>query len=270
METQLPPEKRPYKNGVDHGKAQGRGTFAPRSWSFLWRAKVEAAVAIGVIAGVIGVFIYLVQIPGALLVRLVDDKKMPVSKARAECRHPSGLTMAGFTDVFGEAKFPGLESGQWTCEVQPPERFFSPVLKGTATVAPRNPAAVELVAARGVEVEASVVRPEGAPRATPTIRAVCEGGTGWEARAGLLDGAALLYVPRDSKCRLGLVRGAPGYANGVPDQLVLDCSALPCTDVQGKPGARLYARLKPTAEQWQLARPPPEPDEAIEPAAAKK
>src|SRR5947208_322245 len=105
MEAQLPPD-RPYKNGVQKGK-RARASFEPRSWSFLWRAKLEGAVAVGVIAGVVAVFVYLVQIPGALVVRLLDDKRAPIIRAQVECRHASGLKMSGHTDVFGEAKFPG-------------------------------------------------------------------------------------------------------------------------------------------------------------------
>ena len=78
MEPQVPPVKRPHKN--DSGR--GRATFAPRSWSFLWRAKLEGAVVLVVIAGVVAVFIFLLQIPGALIVRVMDDKRMPVAKAR--------------------------------------------------------------------------------------------------------------------------------------------------------------------------------------------
>lgn len=268
MEPQVPPEKRPYKNGIAHGR--GRATFAPRSWSFLWRAKLEGAVVIGVIAGVVAVFIFLLQIPGALIVRVMDDKRMPVPKARAHCRHAgTGLEMVGITDVFGETKFPGLERGIWSCEVQPPDRFFSPLLIGTAKVWPRNPAVVELLATRGVEVEVSVARPQGAPRASPAIRAVCEPkagqpAQGWEARAGLLDGTALLYLPRDSSCRLGLVPGARGFVNGPPESTELACDSLPCEAISGQPGARLAVKLTPSREQWDAARPPPEPDEAAD------
>ena len=266
MQPQLPPEKKPYKNGVDHGRR--RGSFEPRSWSFLWRAKLEAVVAVLVIGGVVAVFVYLVQIPGALVVRLMDDKHQPVAKAQTRCHHAeSGLSMSGQTDVFGEVKFPGMQKGVWTCEVQPPDRFFSPLLTGSAKVSPRYPAAVELTAPRGVEVEVFVQRPDGAPRDSPAVRAVCAPSrglpaSGWEARAGLLDSTAILHLPRDSACNVGLLPGAPGWFNGPPDRAELDCTTLPCAPVTGQPGARVVVRLKPTRAQWDAARPPPEPDEA--------
>jgi hypothetical protein len=262
-----PPPKRPYKNGVDHGSGKQRGVFAPRSWSFLWRAKLEALVAFLVIAGVVGVFVYLVQIPGALIVRVMDEGHKPVIEAHARCRHPGAkLEMAGFTDVFGEAKFPGLERGQWTCEVDPPDRFFSPTLTGFAEVRPRRPAILELTAHRGADVEVQIVRPAGGPRAAVAVRAVCpaeqgEAATGWQARAGLMDGSAFVYLPRGRRCRIGLLKNESGPLYTVPERMTLDCEAMPCSEpLIGKSGEHLSAKLHPTREQWEAARPPPEAD----------
>jgi hypothetical protein len=221
-------------------------------------------VALGVIAGVVGVFVFLVQIPGALVVRLMDDKRLPVAKAQVRCRHQgTGLEMAGETDLFGEAKFPGLERGPWTCTVQPPDRFFSPVLNAVGDVQPRHPAIMELSAARGAELEVPVARPEGGPRAAVAVRAVCDGqpAQGWEARSGLLDGVALLYVPRGASCRVGLLAGELRFVGGKPPALELDCARLPCSEpFTAAPGERRLIALKPTAAQWELARPPPEPE----------
>ncbi len=270
-----PPSKAPYKNGVDHN-GRGRGNFAPRSWSFQWRAKVEGLVALGVIAGVVGVFVYLVQIPGALVIRVVDDGRHVIPKTEVRCHHPSsGLDMVGETDIFGEAKFPGLARGRWTCDVQPPARFFSPLLKASGEVRPRQPDVVELSAPRAVDVDVSIARPEGAPRAAVSVRAVCpaEAGLpplGWESRAGVLEGAAILYLPHDRKCRVALMHGDLGPLYFATDRMELDCDRMPCSDVvSGKPGAHLAIKLKPTREQWEAARPPPEPEMAADAGTLK-
>src|SRR5438270_282276 len=72
-----------------------------------------------------------------------------------------------------------------------------------------------------------VVRPQGAPRAKVAVRAVCGSDT-WEARAGLLDGRAVLFVPHGKPCEVGLVRPElPG--DGPVTQAAIDCAAQPCT-----------------------------------------
>jgi hypothetical protein len=225
-------------------------------------------VAFGVIAGVIAVFIFLVQIPGALVVRLLDEQKNAVIGARVVCRHPgSSKEMSGPTDAFGEAKFPGLEKGTWSCSVEPPARYFSPVFTTSLEVRPRLPAISELRVQRQADAAVTVVRPEGGARARAAVRVVCPAedskpALGWEARIGLLDGATTIYMPADRQCRIGLLRGAPGNVYATPDRLELDCANLSCSGVLvAKAGEHLSVTLKPDAAQWQAARPPPEPDD---------
>ncbi len=83
----------------------------------------------------------------------------------------------------------------------------------------------------------------------------------WEARAGLLDGRAVLWVPPGRSCHAGLVRPEiPG--DGPVTQAAVDCAAQPCTgELSGGVGQTSEAVLKPTAEQWNAVRPPPEPDQ---------
>ena len=91
------------------------------------------------------------------------------------------------------------------------------------------------------------------------MRAVC-GGETWEARAGLIDGRALLFVPHGAPCRVGLVRPElPG--DGPSTQRTLACDTEPCTgELTAGVGEELSLTLKPTAGQWAAVRPPPEPD----------
>jgi hypothetical protein len=91
------------------------------------------------------------------------------------------------------------------------------------------------------------------------VRAVC-GAETWEARAGLIDGRATLFVPHGVPCRAGLV--FPELpADGPSTQSKLDCAAQPCTDsITGGVGQELSATLTPSADQWAAVRPPPEPD----------
>src|SRR5213595_1232948 len=101
------------KNGVD----KRRGTFTPWFWSYRWAARIEAAIVACVFAGVIAIMLFLFNMPGPLVV----DLQEPIKGARVRCTSPDGaVSYAGATDVFGEAKWPGLTKGPWTCEVTPP------------------------------------------------------------------------------------------------------------------------------------------------------
>lgn len=257
------------RNGVDRQRA----TFTPWFWSYRWAARIEAAVVVCVFAGVIAIMVFLFNMPGPLVVHVQDDKRQAIKGARVSCTSPDGTkTYAGETDVFGEAKWPGLAKGPWKCEVTPPPRFHGQVATGFATVVSRHPAMWTTTIERPAYLTVRVVRPEGAPRAAVAVRAVCEGNPKetWEARAGLLDGRARLFVPAGKACRAGLVRPElPG--EGPATQATLDCQAEPCTgELTGSVGQDLEAILKPTAEQWAAVRPPAEPDKPDEPRQAPK
>jgi hypothetical protein len=199
--------------------------------------------------------------PGPLVVHVQDDLKEPIKEARVRCTSPDGkTTFVGLTDAFGEAKWPGLDKGAWKCEVTAPPRFHAPMETGFATVVARHPTIWTTVIERPARVVVQVVRPQGAPRAPMAVRAVCGGDT-WEGRAGLLDGRATLYIPSGKPCRAGLVRPELPY-DGPVAQPVLECGAQPCTgELHGSVGEELTATLKPTLEQWTLARPPLEPEQ---------
>lgn len=248
------------KNGLDRQHA----TFTPWFWSYRWAARIEAAIVACVFAGVFAIMIFLLQMPGALVVHLQDDLRQPIKGARVRCTSPDGATsFAGLTDVFGEAKWPGLTKGAWKCEVTPPDRFHAGVSTGFATVAARHPAMWITSIERPGRIRVRLVRPQGAPRAAIAVRALCPGNPPetWEARAGLLDGRAVLWVPPGRSCHAGLVRPEiPG--DGPVTQAAVDCAAQPCTgELSGGVGQTSEAVLKPTAEQWNAVRPPPEPDQ---------
>ena len=262
------------KNGVD----RRRGTFTPWFWSYRWAARIEAAIVACVFAGVVFIMGFLFQMPGPLVVHVQDDQREAIKGARVRCTSPDGQTSyAGLTDVFGEAKWPGLAKGPWKCEVTPPDRFHAGVQAGFATVVSRHPAMWTTTIEQPGRFAVQVVRPEGAPRAKIAVRAVCgaeepalpaTGGAPraehpvetWEARAGLLDGRAMLFVPHGAACRVGLVRPElPG--DGPSTSRQLDCAAEPCTgELTAGVGQEISAVLKPTAAQWSAVRPPPEPD----------
>ena len=252
------------RNGIEHR----RGTFTPWFWSYRWSARIEAAIVACVFAGVIAIMIFLFQMPGPLVVHLEDDQHEPIKGARVRCTSPDGATShAGATDVFGEAKWPGLAKGPWKCEVTPPERFHAGVTIGYAQVSARHPAFWITSVERPARLLVQVVRPQGAPRASVAVRAVCSGEPAetWESRAGLLDGQAVLFVPHGRACRAGLVR-AELAGDGPVTQASLDCAAQPCTgELIGGVGQALEAVLKPTPEQWAAVRPPPEPDKPESP-----
>ena len=250
------------KNGVEQGR---RGSFTPWFWSYRFVAKIEAAIVVCVFAGVIAIMAFLVQMPGPLVVHVQDDTKQPVRGARVRCTSPDGQTSyAGTTDVFGEAKWPGLAKGPWKCDVDAPARFFAPQQSGYATVVARHPAIWTTTVERPGRVEVQVVRPEGQPRARVAVRAVCAGGGAWEARTGLIDGMATLYIPHGAQCRAGLVR--PELPDeGPPTQAHLSCDTEPCSgELSAGVGQAVNAVFKPDAQQWQAVRPPPEPDKPEE------
>lgn len=244
------------KNGVDRQHAG----FTPWFWSYRLAARLEGAVVICVFAGVIAIMAFLFQMPGPLVVHVDDDQRQPIRNAKVRCTSPDGETSySGLTDVFGEAKWPGLAKGPWKCEVTPPDRFHSPPQTGYANVVARSPAMWTTAFERPARIMVQVVRPTGQPRAKVAVRAVC-GGEAWEGRAGLVDGLAVLFVPHGKPCRAGLVRAElPG--DGPVTQAQLDCGSEPCTgEMIGGVGEQLAATLTPSAEQWAAVRPPPEPD----------
>jgi hypothetical protein len=246
------------KNGVGRQHAG----FTPWFWSYRLAAKFEAAVVVCVCAGVIAILALLFRMPGPLVVHVQDDKKDAIMGARVSCTSPDGQTShAGATDVFGEAKWPGLAKGAWRCDVTPPDRFHAPVQTGYVTVVARKPAMWTTVVERPARIIVRVVRPQGQPRAKVAVRAVCGGAT-WEGRAGLLDGLATLYVPHGKACRVGIVRPElPG--DGPVTQARLDCSSGPCSaEITAAVGQRIDTVLAPTPEQWAAVRPPPDPETA--------
>jgi hypothetical protein len=249
------------KNGVANGVDRGRPGFTPWFWSGRLPAKIEAAIVVCVFAAVIAIMIILFEMPGPLVVHLQDDVKEPIKGARVTCTSPDGTTSyAGTTDAYGEAKWPGLTKGAWKCEVTPPDKFHAAPLIGYATVVARHPAMWTTSVERPARVLVQVVRPAGAPRAKVAVRAVCGASETWEARAGLLDGRAMLFVPHGVPCRAGMV--FPELSRDGPStQAKLDCSLQPCTPpITGGVGQEMSATLTPTLEQWAAVRPPPEPD----------
>jgi hypothetical protein len=244
------------KNGVDRPRA----SFTPWFWSYRWAARIEAAIVVCVFAAVVFIMGFLFQMPGPLVVHVQDDRREPIKDARVRCTSPDGQTSyAGTSDVFGEAKWPGLAKGPWKCEVTAPDRYHAGVTTGYAVVVSRHPAMWTTTIERPGRISVQVVRPEGAPRAKVAVRAVC-GNEAWEGRAGLLDGRALLFVPHGAQCRVGLVRPElPG--DGPVAQAKLDCSAGACIEeLSAGVGQETAAVLKPTAAQWAAVRPPAEPD----------
>jgi hypothetical protein len=244
------------KNGVDRHHAG----FTPWFWSYRLAARLEGVVVICVFAGVIAIMAILFQMPGPLVVHVDDDQRQPIRGAKVRCTSPDGETSyAGLTDVFGEAKWPGLAKGPWKCEVTPPDRFHAAPQTGYANVVARSPAMWTTAFERPARIMVQVVRPTGQPRAKVAVRAVC-GTDAWEGRAGLVDGLATLFVPHGKPCRVGLVRAElPG--DGPVTQAQLDCGSEPCTgELIGGVGEQLTATLTPSAEQWAAVRPPAEPD----------
>lgn len=260
-----------FRNGVPRqsgggGGAAGRRGFAPRLISGRGPGKLEAAVVAAVVAAVFGVAVLLVQMPGPLVVQVRDDRGAPVVGAQVSCTSPTGdRRFSGSTDVFGEAKWPGLAKGPWTCQVTPPVRYHAGSVDGSAVVQARRPAVFQARVERPARLVVQVKRPQGAPRAAVAVRAVCEGdpAASWEARAGVLDGSAILWLPHGRACRVGLVRPElPAAQPGPVPAPRLSCEREPCRDQRAAGvGEELALELTPTAAQWEAARPAPEPDE---------
>ena len=246
------------ENGVPAGSTR---SFDPHFASSVpgW---LEGAVVAAVFV-LIAVILWLVmQNPGPLVVQVIDDLRRPVIDARVKCSGPGGKEFSGLTDVFGEAKWPGLAKGAWKCQVQPPSRFFGDPKEGYATVVARKPATWVAMFERPGRAVVEVIRPQGAVRAAAAVRAVCAGGDSWEGRVGVLDGRTTLWIPHGARCRVGLVR--PELPRATPGPVTdsrLSCGTLPCSpEVSASVGEQIEVTLRPTPEQWSQARPPPEPD----------
>ena len=253
------------RNGV---QARAPAAFEPRFRSGV-PAKIEGALAAAVIAAVLTIFYWLlVKLPGPLVVHVEDDTHQGVMNAKVVCEGPDGKRFSGLTDVFGEAKWPGLLQGAWRCEALPPPKFHTGPMIGYATVIERKPAMWLARVERPARATVEVIRPEGQPRAAPAVRAVCAAAPGdeapptWESRAGLLDGRATLYLPHGRACRIGLVRPElSAKESGPVTQAKLACASEPCTpELRGGVGEELQITLAPTRAQWAAVRPPPEPD----------
>jgi len=245
-----------------------RREFNLRLWSGKLAARLEGAVVIVTFAAVIGIMVILVQAPGPLVVHVQDDTKEALVGAKVRCTSPDGTqTFAGQTDVFGEAKWPGLVKGPWRCQVEAPLRYHAAAKAGLATVVARTPAIWVTSIERPSRVLVKVGRPAGSPRALLAVRAVCEpvepsaGPASWEARIGLLDGQAILFVPHGKRCQVGLVHPELSVGEGPVAQPVLACAEFPCVEVaEGSVGEVRELALTPTAAQWEALRPPPQPD----------
>jgi hypothetical protein len=252
------------RNGI---QARAPATFEPRFRSGI-PAKVEGVLAAVTIAGVLAIFYLLVQMPGPLVVHVEDDTHEGIMNAKVVCSGPDGKQFNGLTDVFGEAKWPGLAKGSWKCEAVLPAKFHEAPLVGYATVIERKPAMWLARVERPARATVQVVRPEGQPRAAPAVRAVCAAAPGedapptWESRVGILDGRATLFLPHGRACRIGLVRPELGPKEAGPvTQTQLACASEPCTaELRGGVGQEVTATLKPSAKQWAAVRPAPEPD----------
>lgn len=253
----------PAAEGVRAEQGGRRGSFTPWFWSYRTAARLEALMVASVFLGVVVILGLLMQVPGPLVVHLQDDLKQPVHDARVTCTSPDGAkSYTGLTDVFGEAKWPGLAKGTWKCVVTPPASYFASPEIGYATVIARKPAMWTAVVERPVRLTVQVDRPKGVARAAVAVRAVCAGDPpmAWESRAGVLDGRAVLSLPHGRSCRAGLVRPELSYG-GPPTSTTLDCEHEPCSgETSGGVGQRLELTLSPTPQQWEAVRPAPEPD----------
>lgn len=255
----------PSSNGA---RPPRREVWAARQIAGRLPGKLEALVAVAVFGGVFGVAWLIFSFPGPLVVQVREDGGRPVVEARVRCwSDETGKSYSGLTDVFGEAKWPGLTRGPWRCEMTPPVRYYGERQEGGAVVVPRAMSSMLFRVERPAHLMVTVKRPKGAPRAWAAVRAWCPPERGlaeesWEARAGLIDGLARVWLPHGRTCRVGLVRPElPRSLAGPVPHPALDCAKLPCTaELSGGVGGDLSADLAPTLEQWMEARPPPEPD----------
>jgi hypothetical protein len=201
-------------------------------------------------------------------VQVEDDLRRPVMGARVKCTGPERMGLfTGITDVFGEAKWPGLQKGPWRCEAIPPDLYFGETQFGATVVGDRAPAVVRLRIERSVHLQVEVLRPKGAVRSAMAVRAVCEATPGapavaWESRTAVLGGPAVLWMPHGRKCRVGLVHPEMGARwAGLSPRVSLECENLPCSgELEAGVGGHVDAQLAPTVEQWVDARPAAEPD----------
>ena len=122
------------RNGV---QARAPATFEPRFRSGI-PAKIEGVLAATTIAGVLAIFYLLVQMPGPLVVHVEDDRHEGVMNAKVVCSGPDGKQFNGLTDVFGEAKWPGLAKGSWKCEAVLPPKFHESTLVAAFFSAPKS------------------------------------------------------------------------------------------------------------------------------------
>ncbi len=247
---------------------RSRHAFPRRLASSETPGRVEFAIAMVVLCAVFGVAFLIFNLPGPLVVQVRDDSGLPVMGARVSCQDEKGAReFHGITNLFGEAKWPGLEKGMWYCRAKPPDRFHGAEQDGSAQVRARSPATVIIRFNRPVHVNATVKRPRGAPRARMAVRALCPATqTGaeaaWEARAAVISGDAVLWIPFGRECRLGLVQPSlPDGRSGLVEHATLDCAQSLCSaPLSGPSGASIDVVLEPTPAQWEAARPPPEPE----------
>ena len=245
-----------------------RGSWNARQISGRLPGKLEALLAVAILGGVVGVAAFIFNFPGPLVVSVRDDQGGAVEDAVVRCFDPLGdQSYRGLTDVFGEAKWPGVHKGPWTCELWPPARYFAEKIEGGAVVVARSLALWKVKVERPTQLLVHVQRPRNAPRAPVAVRAFCPAERGqpavaWEARAGLMDGLVRLWLPKGRTCRAGLVRPElPNHQPGLVAQPALDCEQSVCTpELSGGVGELLEADLFPSFDEWLAVRPALEPD----------
>jgi hypothetical protein len=263
------------KNGVSAPSRRG-GSYSARPIGPL-SGTIEMVLAVIVLVGVFSVAFLVFRIPGPLVVQVRDDLGAPIRDVRVTCTAlEGGRSFRGETDVFGEAKWPGLQKGAWRCEALAPDRFHAEKLEGNTVVGSRTPSVVRMSVERPVRLAVEVTRPKGAPRAAMAVRVVCPATAGgalaaWEARSSPLGAAAVLWMPHGRECRAGLVHPElDARAPGLVARAELECTALPCSGpLEAGVGGSLELKLDPTLEQWTAARPAPVPEpEQAQPVAA--
>ncbi len=245
------------------------GAFSPRLTADLLPGRFEFLIALIVVGSVFGVAWLIFEMPGPLDVQVVDDLGAPVMGARVSCSDARGeRKFSGISDVFGETKWPGLTKEMWFCEARPPDRFHGAMQDGSAPVHARSPATVRFRFERPVHVNIQVKRPHGAARSAVAVRAVCPATqtapeARWEARASILSGNTLLWLPFGRECRAGLVKPSlPTEQGAIALSSELDCTNEPCTGLlSANIGGDIDTSIEPTLEQWNAVRPPPRPDD---------
>jgi len=266
LETKVVDMADEQRNGVEPPRR--RRAFPLRLVSSELPGRIELGIASVVLAAVFGVAFLIFNMPGPLVIEAHDDTGLPVMGARVTCTDALGKKeYSGITDVFGETKWPGLEKGMWSCRALPPDRFQGGEEDGSAQVRSRTPATVRVRFDRPLHLDVTVKRPHGSPRAKMAVRAICPATqtaaeAAWESRASAISGNAVLWLPFGRACRAGLV--APSLAAdraGLVEHAPLDCDKLPCSPVFSAPsGGSIDVTLEPTAAQWDLVRPPLDPE----------